>query len=182
MSSSSGPVTPIFERATIQSYIRATLETHSDTTSIRDIASGRNISIGTPINEISHMRVAAIHRSRKRFESNAKFRDRPLSVYDGVITSRCGESIREDELQMMDNADLAFTDSVTQEFPVTDPVTWGGLTSPEIPAFVPNDPPTAEEIQDMNAADTYIDSEEGKFLLLFTYVYFKGILLTPFKI
>ena len=182
MSTSFGPASPVFERTSIISNLCVALDSQPDTKSIRDIGSGRNISIDTPINEIPPMRAAAIHCSHKRFESNTKFRDNPLSVYGGVITSCCGETIREDELQRIDNADLAFIDTVMREFPIADLVTWGGLTASKIPAFVPNNPPTAEEIRDMNAADNFIDSEKGKFLLLFTYFYLKGILLTPFKI
>lgn len=68
---------------------------------IQDPCTSRSILINTPIVETSLMRITAIYQAKKRYEYNAKFQDNLVAAYNGIIHSRCGSTINEDELQWM---------------------------------------------------------------------------------
>ena len=160
MSNTTPVPTPLFERANIDAYVRVAREKNRSW--IIDPGSGRSIDINTPILEISEMRNAAIHRSANRYESNSKFRDAGLSICDGIIRSRCGESISAILLQRMDNEDLNFQDTISKDFPTEDPVSWGGLHVPVVEAPPDNDTPTSSVVGEMESLDNGgIDSDDG---------------------
>ena len=161
---------PLFERANVLSYVQVTRE--RGRTWIKDPASGRPIDINTPIVEVPPSRVAALHRAANRYVSNEKFRVSGRNVADGVIASVTGDIISVAKLERIDNEDLCFIDVISRDFPVEDPVSWGGPSAPTVDAPVNNDTPTPSDVEEMNTSDVHMyDSDAGKVLFNLIFLF-----------
>mmetsp|Transcript_23914 Transcript_23914/g.47566 ORF Transcript_23914/g.47566 Transcript_23914/m.47566 type:complete len:423 (+) Transcript_23914:72-1340(+) len=169
MSNLSSVPSSIYERSNIEQHVRVHLEANSNRTWIVDPATGNSIDINTPLRAISMMRMAALHRAAKRYEFNEIYRGPRVSIRDGIVFSPCGSSVSAVELQRMDNEDLQFRDMISLDFPLEDPITFGGASATIVESVPDNLPPTEEEIADMDSAeririrmgDSDSDSDDG---------------------